>query len=169
MGDVFLIVGLILVSSNICDFSFTLDSYGNKRAIVFLMLASMTKRAQFPLSTWLPAAISAPTPISAMVHSSTLVTAGVYVIIKAHKVLERMKIRWILRIISVTSIIAAGVITTFEKDLKKIIAFSTMRHIRIIMFIIRFSMKKLALIHIIAHAIFKTSIFMRAGNKFIRV
>lgn len=167
LGDVFLILGLIKASSIMCNFNFSINRRMGISRIIFLVLASITKRAQFPLSTWLPAAISAPTPISAIVHSSTLVTAGIYLIVKVSSVITINNLIWIIIITSSISIIGAGIFSIYEKDLKKIIAFSTIRHIRIIIFILSIRFKNLALIHILTHAIFKTSVFIRAGRKFL--
>merc|ERR1712117_553838 len=71
IGDcfIFLLLGFFLIEGRICS-------------LIVILLLSMTKRAQVPFSSWLPAAMAAPTPVRALVHSSTLVTAGVYVLIR---------------------------------------------------------------------------------------
>lgn len=88
-------------------------------------------------------------------------------ILKTFEVIKFAGIMWIMCIISRISMIAAGTFALYEKDLKKIIAFSTMRHISIILLIISIKFKILAIIHMLRHALFKTAIFMRAGNFFI--
>ena len=79
LGDVFILVifGLVFCRGDFLIFLF--QNFNLLILILFLICAS-TKGAQFPLSSWLPAAMSAPTPISAMVHSSTLVTAGIFLL-----------------------------------------------------------------------------------------
>lgn len=87
LGDILLIFILGFIIFDPCFILF-LWIENNFFLIILLLFCSFTKRAQFPLSSWLPAAISAPTPISAMVHSSTLVTAGLFIVCKSFYIIN---------------------------------------------------------------------------------
>ncbi|YP_010718652.1 NADH dehydrogenase subunit 5 (mitochondrion) [Liolophura japonica] len=130
-----------------------------------ILLAGMTKSAQIPFCSWLPAAMAAPTPVSALVHSSTLVTAGVFLLIRFFSFLDQLV--WFkpaVLFISVSTMLMAGIAANFEMDLKKIIALSTLSQLGVMMMSIGIGYPELALIHLFTHALFKALLFLCAGN-----
>lgn len=133
--------------------------------VVLMGIRSLTKRAQYPFSSWLPAAMAAPTPVSALVHSSTLVTAGVYLLIRLgigfHLPFSFLSILILLRRITC---LLGGWAAIYENDLKKIIALSTLRQLGVIIFRVRINLVDLALFHLYVHAIFKALLFIGAGT-----
>ena len=133
------------------------------------MLAAITKRAQIPFSAWLPAAMAAPTPVSALVHSSTLVTAGVYLLIRFRPRLAGRSAQRVLLVLASLTIFIAGLGANFETDLKKIIALSTLRQLGVIITILSLGWADLAFFHLLAHALFKALLFIRAGSIIHRV
>nr|YP_010155439.1 NADH dehydrogenase subunit 5 [Haemagogus albomaculatus]QQX45019.1 NADH dehydrogenase subunit 5 [Haemagogus albomaculatus] len=130
---------------------------------LLVVLAAMTKSAQIPFSSWLPAAMAAPTPVSALVHSSTLVTAGVYLLIRFNILLENTFLGKFLLLISGLTMFMAGLGANFEFDLKKIIALSTLSQLGLMMSILSIGYYKLAFFHLLTHALFKALLFMCAG------
>lgn len=128
----------------------------------FIILAAITKRAQIPFSSWLPAAMAAPTPVSSLVHSSTLVTAGVFLLIRFNYAFPPFLINLLL-FISLITMFMAGLGANFEFDLKKIIALSTLRQLGLIISILALGRFELAFFHLLTHALFKALLFICAG------
>nr|AVN67771.1 NADH dehydrogenase subunit 5 [Periplaneta australasiae] len=127
-----------------------------------VVLAAMTKSAQIPFSSWLPAAMAAPTPVSALVHSSTLVTAGVFLLIRFSVIFSDW-LNIFLLLISGLTMFMAGLGANFEYDLKKIIALSTLSQLGLMMSILSMGFSILAFFHLLTHALFKALLFMCAG------
>nr|YP_010721502.1 NADH dehydrogenase subunit 5 [Hilethera xinjiangensis]WDS74919.1 NADH dehydrogenase subunit 5 [Hilethera xinjiangensis] len=143
---------------------FIFDSFEMKIITVLIIIASMTKSAQIPFSSWLPAAMAAPTPVSALVHSSTLVTAGVYLLIRFSPMLLIYNCGWFLLMIGCLTMFMAGLGANFEFDLKKIIALSTLSQLGLMMSILSMGYCNLAFFHLLTHALFKALLFMCAGS-----
>lgn len=168
IGDVALLIAIVwIVNFGRFNFYYFIDYFINlleiKIICCLVILAAITKRAQIPFSSWLPAAIAAPTPVSSLVHSSTLVTAGVYLLIRFGVRLNYEIIIFLLFIGSLT-IFIAGLGANFEFDLKKIIALSTLSQLGLIFRILALGEYKLALFHLLTHAIFKALLFICAGG-----
>ena len=156
VGDLFFvlfilgIVDLIIVSNLIL-----------KWGLVFLIIGSCVKRAQFPFNAWLLSAIRAPTPISSLVHSSTLVVAGVYILLQFSYCL--IDVLNVLKIIRILRLILRRYGLLNETDIKKLIAFSTIRHVSLIIYILSFKLYKVVYFHLNIHAMFKSLIFICFG------
>nr|ALO77680.2 NADH dehydrogenase subunit 5 [Eucnemidae sp. GENSP01] len=129
---------------------------------LMVIIASMTKSAQIPFSSWLPAAMAAPTPVSSLVHSSTLVTAGVYLLIRFNFSLNTWMLSFLL-FISLMTMFMAGLGANFEYDLKKIIALSTLSQLGLMLTILSMGDYILSFFHLLIHALFKALLFMCAG------
>lgn len=126
-----------------------------------LVLGRCVKRAQYPFNSWLLAAIRAPTPISSLVHSSTLVVAGVYILLQFSYCLE--DVLGVLKFIRVLTLLIRRFGLLIEFDIKKLIAYSTLRHVSLMLFILRIKLFKVAYFHLNIHAMFKSTIFMCFG------
>ena len=168
IGDVALLLAIAwILNYGRWNYIFYLDIINKNFEMLVIrslvLLAAITKRAQIPFSSWLPAAIAAPTPVSALVHSSTLVTAGVYLLIRFNIILNDSFLGQFLLLISSLTIFMAGLGANFEFDLKKIIALSTLSQLGLIIRILSIGFYKLAFFHLLTHALFKALLFICAG------
>nr|QTA50556.1 NADH dehydrogenase subunit 5 [Sycophila sp. 2 JXW-2020] len=163
IGDVFILLSLGLLI-NFGSWNFLNLNFLNLIILIMIVLAAFTKSAQFPFSSWLPVAMAAPTPVSSLVHSSTLVTAGVYLLIRFHYLIYKfMDLIFFLMIIGLITMVFAGLSANFEFDFKKIIAYSTLSQLGLMMMIIGIGNFELAFFHLVVHAMFKSMMFMCSG------
>nr|QSH90962.1 NADH dehydrogenase subunit 5 [Triatoma dimidiata]QSH91027.1 NADH dehydrogenase subunit 5 [Triatoma dimidiata] len=130
--------------------------------VSLIILAGFTSSAQIPFSSWLPAAMAAPTPVSSLVHSSTLVTAGVYLLIRFSDLILNLDCSLVLTL-SMMTMFMAGLGANFEFDLSKIIALSTLSQLGLMMSILFIGYPVLAFLHLLTHAFFKALLFLCAG------
>nr|YP_009139048.1 NADH dehydrogenase subunit 5 [Cacopsylla coccinea]AKE49763.1 NADH dehydrogenase subunit 5 [Cacopsylla coccinea] len=158
VGDTMIILSIAWASST-GGFMFW-ESYDG---MFFFMLACFTKSAQVPFSAWLPAAMAAPTPISSLVHSSTLVTAGVYMMIRFYECLLEASLTGTMLVISLTTILVAGVSALQEFDMKRLVAFSTLGQLGFMTMILSLGYLYVAFFHLLIHALFKALLFMCTG------
>nr|QZL13450.1 NADH dehydrogenase subunit 5 [Condica illecta] len=168
VGDVFILMVISwMMNYGSWNYIFYLEFMNNDWEMMMIssmiILAAMTKSAQIPFSSWLPAAMAAPTPVSALVHSSTLVTAGVYLLIRFNMLLLNTFFLKILLLLSGLTMFMAGISANYEFDLKKIIALSTLSQLGLMMSILSMGLPDLAFFHLLTHAMFKALLFMCAG------
>nr|YP_010715705.1 NADH dehydrogenase subunit 5 [Stenopelmatus typhlops]WDE73782.1 NADH dehydrogenase subunit 5 [Stenopelmatus typhlops] len=168
IGDVALLMAIAwMLNFGSWNYIYYLDVMSNSVEMLLIgslvLLAAMTKSAQIPFSSWLPAAMAAPTPVSALVHSSTLVTAGVYLLIRFNAIIVNNYLGSFLLLMGGLTMFMAGLGANYEFDLKKIIALSTLSQLGLMMSILAMGYYKLAFFHLLTHALFKALLFMCAG------
>nr|YP_009694501.1 NADH dehydrogenase subunit 5 [Eurydema liturifera]QEI26486.1 NADH dehydrogenase subunit 5 [Eurydema liturifera] len=166
IGDVSILIGIAWLfnmgSWNYIYYLSYLDFDISFWLLNLIILSAFTKSAQIPFSSWLPAAMAAPTPVSALVHSSTLVTAGVYLLIRFSELLYIYNLDFFL-LISCLTMFMSGLAANFEYDLKKIIALSTLSQLGLMMSVLFMGFSSCAYFHMLTHAFFKALMFLCAG------
>lgn len=131
---------------------------------LLLLLGAMGKSAQAPLMVWLPDAMAGPTPVSAQIHAATMVTAGVYLLMRMFPLIGASTV--VCAAIAVTGALTAfygATCAMVERDLKRILAYSTISQIGYMMLAVGCGAITAATFHLIMHAFFKALLFLGAG------
>src|SRR5207248_7748126 len=121
-----------------------------------LLGGAVAKSAQLPLHTWLPDAMEGPTPVSALIHAATMVTAGVYVIVRTHVIVEAApKVQDVAAGLGTATLLLAGLIALAQVDIKRVIAYSTMSQIGYMFLGAGLGAYANGMFHLMTHAFFK--------------
>jgi NADH-ubiquinone oxidoreductase chain 5 len=173
VGDYFLTIGFfaLFFTFGSLDYAtiFSIAPYINTNVITFisllLLLGAAAKSAQLGLHIWLPKAMEGPTPVSALIHAATMVTAGVYLLIRCSPLIEQSPLALIIIMITgaITAFFAASV-GLFQNDIKKVIAYSTMSQLGMMVIAVGLSQFNVALMHLVLHAMYKAGLFLAAGS-----
>ena len=140
--------------------------HGTLIAIALLLfMGAMGKSAQFPLHVWLPDAMEGPTPVSALIHAATMVTAGVYLVARSAVIFASVPAALlVVGAIGTFTAIFAAIIGVCQKDIKKVLAYSTVSQLGYMFMALGVGAWAVAIFHLVTHAFFKALLFLGAGS-----
>ncbi|SFV64135.1 NADH-ubiquinone oxidoreductase chain L [hydrothermal vent metagenome] len=173
IADLGMLIGLFILYWNIGSLQYDVvfaalpDLSGSvlNAAAIALFIGAMGKSAQFPLHTWLTDAMEGPTPVSALIHAATMVTAGVFLVIRANPLFSMTpEVSYFIAALGTFVAFFAASMALVNRDLKRIIAFSTLSQLGYMFAAAGLGAYWIALFHLAAHAFFKALLFLGAGN-----
>jgi NADH-quinone oxidoreductase subunit L len=175
IGDVGLFIGMILLFWQVGSFEYDeIFKAVDEGAIsggwitltaILIFIGAVGKSGQFPLHTWLPDAMEGPTPVSALIHAATMVAAGVYLVAALFPLFAASKtaLMTVAVIGGFTSIFAAS-IGLVQKDIKRVLAYSTVSQLGYMMLALGSAGYVAGVFHLTTHAFFKALLFLAAGS-----
>lgn len=132
---------------------------------LLLFCGAVGKSAQIPLHVWLPDAMEGPTPVSALIHAATMVTAGVFMVARCNPIFNLSEIA--MNVVAITGAITAifaATIALVQRDIKRIIAYSTVSQLGYMFLACGVGAYSAGIFHLYTHAFFKALLFLGAGS-----
>nr|YP_010689741.1 NADH dehydrogenase subunit 5 [Erysiphe quercicola]WBR75367.1 NADH dehydrogenase subunit 5 [Erysiphe quercicola] len=172
VGDCFLTIGMfaMLWSLGNLDYAtvFSLAPFVNENIVtiigICLLIGAMAKSSQVGLHVWLPMAMEGPTPVSALIHAATMVTAGVYLLMRSSPLIEYSSTVLLICLwLGAITTVFSSLVGLFQQDIKKVIAYSTMSQLGMMVIAVGLSSYNIALFHLVNHAFYKALLFLGAG------
>src|SRR5262249_39017289 len=149
-----------------------LAAIGSSVTLVALLIfcGAVGKSGQFPLHVWLPDAMEGPTPVSALIHAATMVAAGVFLVARVYPIFSLGAIEGVTSSltvvvwIGVTTALMAALIAIAQADIKRILAYSTVSQLGLMMVSLGVGGVAAGMMHLLAHGFFKALLFLGAGS-----
>jgi NADH-quinone oxidoreductase subunit L len=138
-----------------------------RRTIIALLIfgGALGKSAQVPFHTWLPSAMAGPTPVSALLHSATMVAAGAFLMVRFYPLIAASPgVPEAAASFGVFTAIFGSLAALFQQDIKRLLAYSSISQIGLMMLSIGVGAPAVAIAHFVVHAIFKSLLFLSAGE-----
>ncbi len=175
IGDVGLLIGIILLYRATGSFEIStifhvaqqggIDQGTLTVSMALIFLGAMGKSAQFPFHVWLPDAMEGPTPVSALIHAATMVAAGVYLVARLMPLFELAPlVLHGVAIVGLVTFLFAGSLALVMTDLKRVLAYSTVSHLGLMMLSLGALSVAAAMLHLVAHGVSKALLFLGAGS-----
>ncbi len=173
IGDVAFLLGLLLTVNtfgtvNIAAIQARLAGAGEGTLLIIALLlfgGAVGKSAQFPLHVWLPDAMEGPTPVSSLIHAATMVTAGVYLVARLDFLYQAVPVAgYVVALTGALTALFAASIALVHRDMKRILAFSTVSQLGFMFVAAGVGAYGAALFHLMTHAFFKGLLFLMAGS-----
>lgn len=131
---------------------------------VLVAAAVVLKCAQLPFHGWLIQVMEAPTPVSALLHAGVVNLGGV-VLLRLAPVIDRAPTaQSVLVLVGATTAVVAALVMTTRVSVKVALAWSTCAQMGIMLVQCGLGLWELALVHLVAHSLYKAHAFLRAGS-----
>jgi NADH-quinone oxidoreductase subunit L len=137
---------------------------------LLIFCGAVGKSGQFPLHVWLPDAMEGPTPVSALIHAATMVAAGVFLVARVYPLFSLGAINGVTSSltvvvwIGVTTALMAALIAIAQADIKRILAYSTVSQLGLMMVSLGVGGVAAGIMHLVAHGFFKALLFLGSGS-----
>ncbi|TAJ09659.1 MAG: NADH-quinone oxidoreductase subunit L [Nitrospirae bacterium] len=137
---------------------------GTTAVTLLLFIGAMSKSAQFPLHIWLPRSLYAPTPVHALLHAG-IINAGGFLMNRLAPLygLSPTTLHVAFVVGTLTAILGASMMLV-QNDIKKTLGFSTIGQMGYMIMECGLGAFSLAVFHLIAHGLFKATVFLNCGN-----
>jgi len=176
IADLAFVIGLIILASGVATTSIpvviakwpSLSGSTLTAALLCLLVGIAGKSAQFPFHDWLPDAMEGPTPASALIHAATMVAAGTFVLARLFDIFVLSDpARLMLAVSTAVTMVGAAVIAFGQSDLKRMLAYSTLSQIAIMLSALAVAPASIGagpgVLHMLSHAMFKALLFLAIG------
>ena len=172
-GDIFILAAIAILmiyagTTNLVELNHLADAHQLNKTValvaaLFIFMGAIGKSGQFPLYPWLMNAMEGPTTVSALIHGATMVNSGIYIVARLFDFYSYTDALYVVANVAALSAFIGSTSALVQKEIKKILAYSTMSHLSIAFVGLGVGSLAAGMLHLVNHAIFKALLFLSAG------